>query len=208
MAHDELGIVNGALIELGQDTIASLDLTIKAARIMKTEYPKHRDQMLERYRWTFTIDRQILTPEATAPAFGFTYKYLLPVDTIAFLGIYDENEPQNNYTSTRIPSKVENGFLLVDEGPTVPVFLRLQKTDPTQFSHLFARALELDLAIHTEKTLTGTNKLRPGLVQQFRDTIASAKLTDAIQTDPETIVASEWVDSRNEFTPFRPGPIV
>ena len=205
--QSETDIVNSALIELGQDTIASLDGSSKAARLSKRQYPIHRDRMIQRYRWTCCIRRVILAPESAAPEFGFTYKSLLPSDAIEFIGIYDENEPQQNYTSSRIPYKVEGRFVLSDE-EALPVFYKVKITDPTQFDPLLAGAISFDLAVTLCRPLTGGVQLQAHLKSERDKIVKEAKLSNAIQTMPELIQASEWLDARATPYPHRMGPVV
>ena len=205
MAMSEVEIANSALVKIGAERISSFEENSKRARVVSAQYPLSRDALLRMYRWNFAIERVTLAPEATGPAFGFTNRFLLPHDALHFLGIYDEDEPQTNYTSTRIPHKVEGRYVLSDE-TSLPVFYIKQVTDVIQFDPLFSEALALWLALDVFFDLTTGTGLQNKLEKTFNTVIRKAQLADAIEGQPEIIIASEWLDSRDDDFPHRIGP--
>lgn len=207
MANSETEIVNSALVKIGEDSIVDLDQNSRAARAARRQYPVLRDALIRRYRWNFAIERVTLAPEAAQPPFGFTNKFMLPADSIRFLGIFDENELQQNYTASRIPHKVEGGFILADDD-TLPIFYMRRVTNVALFDPLFSEALAWFLGIDLSFILTTTRKVREDAVVGFKDAILAAKRADAIEGSPEVIEASEWLDSRNPGFPLRIGPVV
>jgi len=208
MANSETEIVNSALAKVGEDSITDLTENRKAARVSARQYPLMRDALIRRYRWNFAIRRVTLSPEAATPAFGFTNQFLVPSDNIRVLGIFDEDELQQNYTASRIPYKVEGNKILTDDD-TLPLFYLARITDVALFDPLFSEALAWFLAIDLAIPLTTVRKLREDAVIGFKKAVLAAKRADAIEGSPEVIESSEWLDSRHAgFTPFRPGPIV
>jgi len=208
MANSETEIVNSALAKVGEDSITDLTENRKAARVSARQYPLMRDALIRRYRWNFAIRRVTLSSEAATPAFGFTNQFLVPSDNIRVLGIFDEDELQQNYTASRIPYKVEGNKILTDDD-TLPLFYLARITDVALFDPLFSEALAWFLAIDLAIPLTTVRKLREDAVIGFKKAVLAAKRADAIEGSPEVIESSEWLDSRHAgFTPFRPGPIV
>ncbi len=208
MANSETEIINSALAKIGEEGIATPGQNTAAARVSARQYPLIRDALIRRYRWNFAIKRVTLAPEAAQPAFGFTNQFLVPSDSLRILGIFDENELQQNYTASRIPYKVEGNKILADDD-TLPIFYLAQITDVGLFDALYAEALAWFLAIDLSYPLTTVRKLREDAVVGFKEAILAAKRADAIEGSPEVIESSEWLDSRSAgFTPFRPGPIV
>lgn len=205
----EVEIVNSALIKIGEETINALTENKRSARLANRLYATKRDALQRMYRWNFTIARATLAPESTTPDFGFENKFMLPADNIAFLGIYDADELQSNYTSAVARYKIEGNFILAD-GDTLEIFYRQRVTDTTKFDALFVEALAWFLAADLAYALsTGPERARDAS-RQFQEAIRQAKLADAIETQPEVMVANDWIDSRSVTGrgPFREGPIL
>lgn len=208
MASSETEIANSALAKIGEGSITELGQNTAAARLVNRQYPLVRDALIRSYRWNFAIKRVTLAPEAEKPDTGFTNKFMFPPDALRIIGIFDENELQQNYTASRIPHKIEGRFILADD-EVLPIFYLARITDVSQFDASFAEAFAWKLAVDLSYPLTTNRKVREDALLGFRLSIKEAKLADAIEGSPEIIESSEWLDSRHAgFNPFRPGPIV
>lgn len=208
MASSETEIANSALAKIGEGSITELGQNTAAARLVNRQYPLVRDALIRSYRWNFAIKRVTLAPEAEKPDTGFTNKFMFPPDALRIIGIFDENELQQNYTASRIPFKIEGRFILADD-EVLPIFYLARITDVSQFDASFAEAFAWKLAVDLSYPLTTNRKVREDALLGFRLSIKEAKLADAIEGSPEIIESSEWLDSRHAgFNPFRPGPIV
>lgn len=207
MADSEVQIVNSALVKIGENTIVDLDEDTEPARAAKRQYPILRDRLIRNYRWNFAMKRATLALASDAPAFGFTYKFRLPTDYIRIVGIYDERERVENYTSSRVPWKVEEGFLLSNELVT-QVFYLAKIENVSEFDPLFSEALALKLAVDLAyKLSTGPDRVED-LEALFQAAIREAKQADAIEGRPEVVTASDWIDSRFFYNgPLRIGPV-
>ena len=143
------------------------------------------------------------------PAFGFTYKHQLPADCLRLLGVYDSDEPVQNYTSSTIVHKVEGRSVLTDED-TLNMFYIKRVTDEAQFDPTFNEAFSYALAIDLGYILTAGADRLGRLEQSFNRVIRAAKLADAIEGTPQVMYSSDWLDARTYGTAvggFRPGPI-
>ncbi len=206
MAGSEVEIVNSALIKIGESAIASLDAIQKAARVSKRQYPLMRRKLLRRARWNFAMKRQSLAPESTVPKFGFDNRFMLPSDALRVVGLFDENELQQNYTSNRDPWKVEGRFIYAD-GSELKIFYLADITDTAQFDPQFDECLAWLLASELAFDLTSGIQYANFAKEGFKDAFKEARLSDAIEGTPEFIEASEWVDSRVGNFPLRIGPV-
>ncbi len=206
MAGSEVEIVNSALIKIGESAIASLDAIQKAARVSKRQYPLMRRRLLRRARWNFAMKRESLAPESTVPKFGFDNKFMLPSDALRVVGLFDENELQQNYTSNRDPWKVEGRFIYAD-GSELKIFYLADITDTAQFDPQFDECLAWLLASELAFDLTSGVQYVTLTREGFKDAFKEARLSDAIEGTPEFIEASEWVDSRVGNFPLRIGPV-
>lgn len=209
MASSDVEIVNLALVKVGEDPITDFSEDRKAARVGNRVYAQARDEMLSAYRWTFAIKRRELAADGTAPAFGFSYRFLLPSDHLTFVGVYDENELQQNYTATQIPHKLEDRYVLADETP-LDVFYVARITTVSQFHPLFVDALACYMAYkYFAYDFSASQSRTDQLRRDFDDIIRKAKFVNAIQGTPELIESSDWVDSRQERATLRTriGPV-
>ena len=207
MANSEVEIANFALANIGEDPITSLTENRRAARFANRLYPLVRDALIRSYRWNFAIKRVTLAPEATQPDTGFTNQFMFPTDALKIIGIFDEDELQQNYTASRIPHKIEGRFILTDDD-TLPLVYIARITNVANFDALFVDALAWRLAISLSYPLTTTRKVREDAIVGFKLSIKEAKLADAIEGSPEVIESSEWLDSRTLNAPLRLGPVV
>jgi hypothetical protein len=196
MTVSETSIANSALIKIGEAPIASLDDPSKAGRTCKRQYPLMRDQLLEDFNWKFAIARATLAPDATAPEFGYLFKFLLPSDSLRFLGLYSESAQPTSYTGTRIPHQIEGRELLLNVD-TAEIFYIKRETNPTLFSSSFVEVLALVLAIDICYAMTGGTAHEARLIKRFDAQVKRAHLTQAIQGQPEVIESSEWLDAHD-----------
>lgn len=209
MATTDVGIVNSALVSIGEDTISSLTQNNRAARAANRIYEQQRDRLLMRYRWTFAMKRATLAKDATAPEFGFSARFLVPNDYLALVGVYDSAEDQRQYTARRESHKVEGQYILAD-AETLSIFYIRKVTNAAEFDPSFAEALAFQLAIKLAPTLTNAAATE-GLKELFSEALRQARFSNAIQSSPEVIQASEWLEARQQWAvtgPFRAGPIL
>ena len=88
----QVEICNLALIRIGQSKIVKMYEDSKAAILLNDIWNLIVDEVLRDHTWNFAIRREQITAEVTAPAWGFTYEYLQPVDCLRVLGIDDNLE--------------------------------------------------------------------------------------------------------------------
>lgn len=209
MANSETEIANSALVKIGEARIASLDDDTKAARACKRQYPLMRDLLLEEYNWTFAVKRAQLNPDGTDPAFGFSSRFLLPSDCLRFLGLATSEtvstSAEMEYSAGSTSFKIEGRYLLLDD-TGADIFYIKRETNVILFSAQFVECLALRLAIDLAYDLTGGAKHEDALNRRFERQIRKAQLTQAIQSQPQIVRATEWVDSREFDRPVGGNP--
>ena len=95
MATSKTGLVNQALVKLGQSTITNLDTdTSTLANTARTIYDTVRRAVIMAHPWNSVIKRVKLARLSDAPAFGFSYQYQLPTD---FIAIYKPEDIRDDY---------------------------------------------------------------------------------------------------------------
>lgn len=197
MTASPVEIANSALMLLGEDPIISFDDPRTAARLLTTQYDIERRKLLRAYRWKFAMARAILAPEADAPLFGFSYKFLLPTDCLQFVGIYDPNTPdyQINYTGSDVVFKIEGRYVLCDTNPLYCFYIR-DVDLPVDMDAIFVEALAAALAMKLAMPLTNDTGKYQLAKDMFADNIKQARIISAMEGTPEVHMASDWLDSR------------
>lgn len=207
MADSEVEIVNLALDVIAEDPITSIETpTGSLASRMARQYSHQRDALIQSYNWTFARERTTLTPDGTDPPFGYESRFRLPSDCLRFLGIFNKREPQHNYTSDRTSFKREGRFVLAD-GDTLDIFYLKRVTNVGEFDPLFVNALAGRLAVAVSYKSSVSKALRQQAAGLAESAIKQARRTHAIEDMPEEIVASDWLDAREDTFPHRIGPV-
>jgi hypothetical protein len=153
-------ICNFALDHLKQKQITAItgDNLPTAAVICARHYDQTRRAVLESHPWNFAVTRKQLTPDATAPLFGYSNAYNLPPDFIRLLTIGDD--ATGLITPTEL-YQIEGGQLLtgaeftVDSSGTQNVRYIFDQTNVNKFSPLFIEILALEMALNMAYAFTG-----------------------------------------------------
>lgn len=83
-----IDIINSGLADVGQSPINTLGDGTKASILAKAKYPILRDAVLAAREWTFAKDRIQLNRDAVAPAFGYSYRYIIPSTVLRVVRCY------------------------------------------------------------------------------------------------------------------------
>lgn len=160
-------ILSGALIELGEDRIASTDQDTERARLARAVYEVERDAMLEEHPWKFAIRRVALARLADAPAFGYARAFRLPADCLHVIAC----EPEAAYA-------IEGGALLCDlEAVAVRYVRRIE--NPADMPPTFRVALSARVAARLARKITGSSAEKERLEALYRERLRTAKGRDA-----------------------------
>lgn len=186
----ELDICNRAMQRLGADKINALDPpSNKNARSLAFGYPLIRDAELQRHPWSFARARVQLATLATAPTFGWDYQYDVPADFIRVCTIGEYDDPETEW-------EIEARKLLVNvDGPLDFVYFK-RVTDTTLFDPLFVEALGARLAYEFCEEITQSNTKKAEALDAYREIIAEAKKSNAIQRPPQRRRESSWETAR------------
>lgn len=202
MATSETELVNTALVRIGETRpIANLDNeTSDAGEHSRRLYPQLRDSLLRKYQWNFAITRLELTSDPeNVPPFGFRNAFRVPTNVVRVIGLYDEFEPEQNYTTSRDVFKIEGEFLLTNRDAPLQVFVVQQITNVAKFDPAFTEALAWLLASQLAYPLSAGADLMAEAKKGFVTAMNEARLADAVEGWPELQQASDWVDSRQQF---------
>jgi hypothetical protein len=152
------------------------------------------DEALREIRPNFAKKRFECSRDATAPAFGFSYRYTLPTDWIAVLQMNGWNV--NDYPREL---KVEQGFIYTDDDEAKILYI-FRATDTTKYDALFVNALALGLAVMITPALSADGGLESSLIQRKMAAYSRAMVRNNHENRHvdmrKWIRQSEWINAR------------
>lgn len=179
-------ICNKALDKLGHGPITSLEDGTKAANLCLRNWPLIRDQVLRDHPWNFAVKRDVLAPNSETPAWGFTYKFSLPADSLRLLEIRDLSTADY---------QVESGHILANDDALYVRYTR-KVTDPNEYDSLFIDVVAVRLAFELCEALTQSNTKKSELWSEYDDSLTRAKRADGQENPPVVFEEDEWVNVR------------
>lgn len=163
----ETDLCNIALARIGIARIGSIDDTTVQAKWCKTLLPTIRQTCLTMDWWSFADKRVQLAQDATAPAFEFSYRYLLPSD---FLRLHEYNGA-NIDVSALDPIyrvwllsrfKIEGSYVFTNDGE-VKIVYTYDNNNPSTWSPQFLKLVATMLASELAAAINKNDKQRGSL---------------------------------------------
>jgi len=179
-------IANFALTELGKDSIVAL--TDNSS--MNLIFDDTAREVMSMGQWTSSNFRQTLAQDATAPIFGFAYRYVLPTDP-QYLGMISINEDRIGDIEYRISS----GYLETDEN-AVSIRYKGYATNAESWDQHLQRAIVLRLAQKLCFKITGDSRLKEQLRQEFNEALDNGLAVDGLDGTTDSFVVRELGDVR------------
>lgn len=194
MAASVVAICNQALALLGADRITDLGDDSQPARLCSVFYEPARDAVLRAYPWNFAIRRAALAALTSTPAWGHDLEYQLPEGPtpehcLRVLDVYLADERNE-------PWRVEGRKILTSL--TAPLYISYvaRITDPAQYDPLFVKALAARLAVELAYPITASSSMLDLVSRLYTQALNEARVTDAQESSPETVSATDWLDVR------------
>lgn len=192
-----LEIYNTALYRVKETPLVSVTDTSRAAVAVARSYDIQRPALLRRYRWQFALRRQILSPLATDPPFGFKKQFQLPADALAVVAVgTDDDTGRRNMGGLSGEYRVEDGRILCDNDAVYVVYIK-DETDASKFDPLFVDALAWLVAADLALALAADRELHLTASQQADRAILTARRAGSIEQSAEAIMmGSRVLDAR------------
>ena len=187
------GVANLAISLIKGTAVVSIDPPdrgSKTAKVAAQWYDDARREALAEGNWDCALKR-VKISDSGAAEFGWGASYQLPSDLIRVATIGDEFNPL-----TSADYKVENGFILCNEGGPLNLVYVYDLEDVTKFSPKFLMAFAKKLAAYLAHGLTGSLNMADGLSNMAREDMSDAKSLDGQQTPPVVVRRSKWRDAR------------
>lgn len=195
----KIQICNRALSKLGAERITSLDDDVKAARAMKSAYDFVLEAELRAHNWNFSIRRAELAALSSAPVWGFSYQYALPVDFLKLIEIRDlyPNANVQDYRTAPAPLwQVEGGVLMSDA--EAPLYIRYvaRVSDTNSYDASFSEAMACRLAAECAEEITEASGKVQTAWKLYERAIMDALRADAIEQPSEWMMDDSWIVGR------------
>jgi len=182
----EIDIANMALGWIGADTITSFDDDSTRANLVKLNYERSRDVVLESEEWSFALDRRNLTPDAILPAFRWGQRFKVPTDILRIISVDREDTvsvgelTSGTVTPAQIPWELQGGYILCNFD-TIWVLGIRRVTSTGEFTEGFVHALAARLAADLAIPIQQSRALQMQMMGLYEAKIEDASATDGLQ---------------------------
>lgn len=176
----DIEICSAALAALGTKGISSFDDDSAEARACKAYYSLVRDKVLEERVWSFARKQYVLSPDATAPTFGYTKRFLVPSEVVR---VHRVDDGSGEY---RMPWEMQGRYILADEA-TIYVTAVRKEVDTSLYSPGFTMCVALRLAVALAVPLKENRQLKADLWDEYTHELKEAAGVDGTQGKSEAV---------------------
>lgn len=195
MAKSKTEICNLAVSWLGGNQIFSLEADESLeARLCRANYAMTVRATLEEREWTFAVKREVLTPLAEDPPFGYGYQFQMPTDLIRVIGVYNPRDAGRNSPRT-IQYLVEGGNILCDL-QEIDIKYIFEETNTVKYTALFDQAVAAHLAMNISVALTENASMQQAMAGMYLSKLDAAAASDGLQGSRERLNTSQLEESR------------
>lgn len=184
-------IANRALQILGAKRIVSLTEDSRNARAISAAYEPVKKAELRKHTWCFATKRAQLAADATGPLFTRDNAFTLPTDCLRVL----PPDPEVNFND--LDWIIEGRKIVTNDSAPLDLRYVYDVTDPNEMDALFREALSAKLAEQLCEEITQSNTKVATASAFYKDAIADAKRTNAIEKVAEKPPEDEWVTCRS-----------
>lgn len=169
-----VSICSNALLMLGDKPINSFAEASDRAKLAANLWPQLRDYVLRSHPWNCAVKRQVLSPLTEAPAFGFSYAFLLPSDWLRTLQIGEDGE--------RPEYRIESRSILMNEG-TCKLRYIWRNDNPATWDALLVHAMTLVMKAAFAYPITQAGSIEQLAQQVLAPILKQARAVDGQEDD-------------------------
>ncbi|HWU35462.1 MAG TPA: hypothetical protein VN023_09540 [Methylovorus sp.] len=188
MTTSAITICNAAFLALGGKTISDFDENTDNALLAKNLYGSVRDWMLRKHPWNCAVKRVILSPDATPPAFGFSYQFTLPTDLIRILQVGDDLEGPQEYRN-------ESRMILADFDVLKLRYVFRNDVEAT-WDASFIHAMGLAMKAIFAYPVTQSTSKEQLCMADLNAVLKEARSVDGLEDPPETFGDFQILNAR------------
>jgi len=154
------------------------------------------DTVLRDHPWNCVIIREELAQDATAPEYGFDYRYQLPTDPfcLRLLGT-DQDDYVDPDGKMYYEYKVEGRYVLTN-ATTLKIKYIGRVTDVSQYDSLLVSAIAAKLAAEMAFPITKSHNVVASMGKLYEAKLAAAKAVDAQEGAPDYFEANVLWNAR------------
>lgn len=205
MGLSKIEICNHALLKIGADTIASLDINqndteavVQSAKLCNVLFKQSLDETLRTYKWNSALKRYKLNRLSEAPAFKFKYQYQLPSDCIRVINVYDKADAYDDRTQW-----VVEGRTILCDYESVYICCVSRPSDVSQLDAFLTRAIIQNLAIKLAVPMQLDQVMQNNLIQEYESVILpAARSVDTLENKYWEMEESDFILSRYNEQPI------
>lgn len=183
-----LEIANMALGYVGDEVIAAFGDQNKRARLSTLYFAAARRRALRLGAWNCCSKRVSLPVDATAPVWGYTYRYLLPPDYIRLVAVED--------ASHEYKFSVEDGYILTDLETPLTIKYVFDDADVSGFDPLLTTVMAHCLAIDLVTPLARSTSKKTELKDDLKTWLGQAGKVDGVERPPQNFQDTSWLRAR------------
>lgn len=182
---DAVGICNLALGWVGAGRIAALTEASRLAELCNANFNPVRDAVLEERAWRFATTRRAIAAAAAGPAWGYTYRYLLPSSVVRVLEVSDGSAPLTDWER-------EGQYVVTNQAS--PIYVRSidRVDDPAGWPPGFTMAVATRLAATLATTISENRALQEELWARYREQLKRAGAVEGQQGRAGT-TTNDWL---------------
>lgn len=187
-------ICNSALGILGKDPLvvdaeggAAQEYSHAAAAVRA--YDQRIGRVLRSHPWNFAETLKSIDADATAPAFGYAYRYPLPSDCARVWALDKTRHGDAAF-------KVRGQYVETDEASPLQLIYIKREADPSKFTDDFAEALAQEIAKKIAPQVLGSLEAADFFAKQARAEQTDAKTADGQENPPEMLDEGGWLTRR------------
>lgn len=185
-----VSLCNAALLSIGADTITSLTEDSDEAAFCNARYEQVRDAVLRAHPWNCAVRRAGLSRDASAPAFGYAYRYLLPTQPYCLRVLKVFGEETHGWRLTA-------GRYLETDHPTAQIEYIARVSEVSGYDPLLAEAIAARLAAEAAFKLVQSNSQREAQWSLYLNKLAEARSIDAREGNDFRPSDEAWLTVRN-----------
>lgn len=189
-------VINGALLEIGAQTVVDPNEASPQAVTALTLYPRVVRAELRRHAWSFAMARFSLAELSTPPAFGYKHQYQLPSNFIRLwmIGVNYVDPILNDYVGSDASAfAIEGQKILTDETAPLPIrcITDVQNT-PNLWDPLFFETVCIRLGLKLVPSTVKSDSKYQLMGKEYESIIKTAKRLNAIELPPTPQTDSSW----------------
>lgn len=183
-----VNIVNQALMELGVDSITTINDETMQASLANRVYDGIVDRVIAHGYFPSTIKRSSLAQLTTTPSFGYSYEYQLPSDCLRVVSV-------NECSIGDVEYKIENNKLLTDES-SIKIRYVARLENESEMDPFLKEVLIYTLAFKMCMPLTQDKQLKREMAAYLKEARDAAEAHAGVQGSAEELGYSDVLNLR------------